>query len=58
MLTAEQIQANWEEFCENIHKYTTGGRKEKLLAFYRKYEERIMIMPAAHKKKYHNPFSC
>ena len=54
MLTAEQIQTNWEEFCVNIHKYITAGRKEKLLAFYRKYEERIMIMPAAHKKEYHN----
>jgi len=56
MLTAEQIQANWEEFTENIHKYITAGRKEKLLGFYRKYEERIMIMPAAHKKEYHNAF--
>jgi len=56
MLTAEQIQSNWEEFTENIHKYITGGRKEKLLGFYRKYEERITIMPAAHKKEYHNSF--
>jgi len=55
-LTAEQIQGNWDEFTENIHKYITGGRKEKLLGFYRKYEERIMIMPAAHKKEYHNSF--
>ena len=56
MLTAEQIQSNWGEFTENIHKYITGGRKEKLLGFYRKYEERITIMPAAHKKEYHNSF--
>tara|TARA_R110000822_G_scaffold60488_3_gene150643 strand:+ start:1265 stop:2035 length:771 start_codon:yes stop_codon:yes gene_type:complete len=56
MLTAEQIKNNWEEFCENIHKHIVGGRKEKLLGFYDKYAERIMIMPAAHKKEYHNSF--
>ena len=55
-LTAEQIQDNWEEFCGNIKDYITGERKGKLLEFYRKYEDRIMIMPAAHKKEYHNAF--
>ena len=55
-LTAEQIQDNWEEFCGNIKDYITGERKEKLLEFYRKYEDRIMMMPAAHKKEYHNAF--
>ena len=56
MLTAEQIQANWEEFCNNIKLWITGDRQEKLLDFYKKYEERIMMMPAAHKKEYHNAF--
>jgi hypothetical protein len=51
MLTAEQIQANWEEFCNNIKLWITGDRQEKLLDFYKKYEERIMMMPAAHKKR-------
>ena len=55
-LTAEQIQSNWEEFCGNIEKYITGDRKKKLLEFYKKYEDRIMMMPAAHKKEYHNAF--
>jgi len=56
MLTAEQIQSNWEEFCENINTYISSPRKEKLLEFYEKYEDRIMMMPAAHKKEYHNAF--
>ena len=56
MLTAEQIQSNWEEFCENINTYISSPRKEKLLEFYEKYMDRIMMMPAAHKKEYHNAF--
>ena len=56
MLTAEQIEKNWGEFCENIKTYISSPRKEKLLKFYKKYEERIMMMPAAHKKEYHNSF--
>jgi|TARA_A100001015_G_scaffold321327_1_gene451496 hypothetical protein len=55
-LTAEQIQSNWGEFISNIEKYITGERQQKLLDFYKKYEERISLMPAAHKKEYHNSF--
>jgi hypothetical protein len=55
-LSAEQIQSNWIEFLGNIEKYITGERQQKLLNFYKKYEERISLMPAAHKKEYHNSF--
>ena len=55
-LKAEQIQANWEEFNTNIETYITGDRKQRLLDFYKKYEDRIILMPAAHKKEYHNAF--
>jgi hypothetical protein len=55
-LTAEQILENWEEFLGNIETYITGDRKDQLLTFYEKYAERIMMMPAAHKKEYHNAF--
>ena len=55
-LTAEQIQMNWVEFTTNIETYITGDRKQKLLDFYNKYQERIMLMPAAHKKEYHSAF--
>jgi hypothetical protein len=55
-LTAEQIQSNWVEFNSNIEQYITGDRKKKLLDFYKKYEERIILMPASHKKEYHSAF--
>jgi hypothetical protein len=55
-LTPEQIQNNWGIFLENIENYITGERKEKLINFYKKYEDRIILMPAAHKKEYHNAF--
>ena len=55
-LTAEQIQSNWEVFLDNINVHITGDRKGKLLEFYKKYEERIILMPAAHKKNTIMPF--
>ena len=57
-LTAEQIQSNWKVFLHNIEKHISDNkdRKQKLLNFYKKYEERIILMPAAHKKEYHNAF--
>jgi hypothetical protein len=55
-LTAEQIQSNWETFNYNIEKFITGDRKQQLLDFYKKYEERVILMPASHKKEYHSAF--
>ena len=55
-LTAEQIQENWNEFIGYIDTYISEPRKTALKAFYEKYSERIMLMPAAHKKEYHNAF--
>ena len=55
-LTAKQIQDNWEKFEDNIETYITGDRKSKLLQFYEEYKERVILMPAAHKKEYHNAF--
>lgn len=55
-LTAKTIQSNWEEFLSNIDKHITGDRKNKLTNFYKKYEERIILMPAANHKKYHSAF--
>ena len=55
-LTAEQIQENWGEFISNIETHITGERKQKLIDFYEQYAERVMLMPAAHKKEYHNAF--
>ena len=55
-LSAEQIQANWEEFLANIKEHILGNRGEQLLNFYKRYEERVILMPAAHKKEYHGAF--
>ena len=55
-LTAEQIQSNWETLILNINEHISSPRKEKLLEFYSKFEDRLMLMPASHKKEYHNAF--
>ncbi len=55
-LTAEKIQANWEIFLTNIEEHISSPRKEKVLEFYKKYEDRLIMMPASHKKEYHNAF--
>lgn len=55
-LTAEQIESNWKELTGYIEKYISSPRKEKLLDFYNKFQERIIMMPASHKKEYHNAF--
>jgi hypothetical protein len=55
-LTAEQIQQNWIQFLGYINDHITSPRKEKLIEFYEKFEDRLILMPAAHKKEYHNAF--
>ena len=56
VLTAEQIKSNWDEFLNNIETHIPGNRGEQLSNFYKRYEERIALMPAAHKKEYHSAF--
>jgi len=55
-LSPEEIIQNWETLLGYIEKYIDSPRKEKLLGFYNKFSERLMLMPAAHKKEYHNAF--
>jgi hypothetical protein len=55
-LTAEQIQDNWNELMGYINEYISSPRKEKLLEFYEQYSDRLILMPASHKKEYHNAF--
>ena len=55
-ISAEKIQSNWNTFISNIDKYITGDRKQLLLDFYNKFEERVAMMPASHKKEYHSAF--
>jgi hypothetical protein len=54
--TAEQIQDNWNELIRVIETNISSPRKEKLLEFYDQYSDRLMLMPASHKKEYHNAF--
>jgi hypothetical protein len=55
-LTEEQIKSNWDEFIGYIDTYISEPRRTLLKEFYEKYAERIALMPAAHKKEYHNAF--
>ena len=55
-LTAEEIEGNWNTFIGYINEHISSPRKEKLLDFYKKFEDRLVLMPAAHKKEYHNAF--
>jgi len=55
-LTAEQIQKNWLRLMGFIEDHISEPRKTKLIEFYEKYSERLILMPAAHKKEYHNAF--
>ena len=55
-LTAEQIQDNWNKFLSIIDEYISEPRCSELKTFYEQYVERIMLMPASHKKEYHNAF--
>jgi hypothetical protein len=55
-LNEEQLLSNWEQFLDYIKTYITGDRKQRLLDFYNKYEERFILLPASHKPQYHNCF--
>jgi hypothetical protein len=55
-LTAEQIKSNWLRLIGFIDDHISEPRKTSLKNFYEKYSERLMLMPAAHKKEYHNAF--
>ena len=55
-LSAEQIQSNWEKFLGYINTYISDPRREKLIEFYKKHEEEVIMMPASHKVAYHNAF--
>ncbi len=55
-LSAEQIQSNWEKFLGYINTYISESRREKLIEFYKKHEEEVIMMPASHKVAYHNAF--
>lgn len=55
-MTAENILKNWNKLLSIIEENISSPRKEKLIDFYKKYEERLSLMPASHKSQYHNCF--
>jgi hypothetical protein len=55
-LTAEQIQENWDKLMVIIDKFISSPRKEKLIDFYHKHQDRLILMPASYKKEYHSAF--
>tara|TARA_B110001454_G_scaffold56753_1_gene55504 strand:- start:922 stop:1695 length:774 start_codon:yes stop_codon:yes gene_type:complete len=55
-ISAEKIQENWKIFTDNISLHIIGDRREKLLEFYTKHQDELCMMPASHKKAYHNAF--
>jgi hypothetical protein len=55
-LNAEQIKGNWDILMSRIDTYISEPRRTQVKEFYSKYQERIIMMPAAHKKEYHNAF--
>ena len=55
-MNAQQLQSNYDELISYIEKYIESPRKEKVLDFYKQYEERLILLPASHKKAYHSAF--
>jgi len=55
-LKPEDIKGNFDMLIRGINKYVTGERKEQFVDFYNKFDERIALLPASHKKSYHNCF--
>lgn len=56
MLSAEQIQANLEEFYSIITEHISEPRASKLLKLYKDQEEILAMAPASSKAAFHNSF--
>ena len=56
MLTADQIQDNWDKFFKFVQSNISGERGEKLSRFFDLYADRLALMPASGKTAFHNAF--
>jgi hypothetical protein len=54
IFSAQELLDNWNKFNGYIEKYISGNRKNQLLDFYKKYEDRLSIYPASNNPKYHS----
>ena len=57
MLSAEKIQSNWNRYLTEIEKNIGAERASILIPFLKKYEERMMMMPASSKNWHHSAFA-
>ena len=57
MLSAEKIQSNWNRYLTEVEKNIGAERASILLPFLKKYEERLMMMPASSKNWHHSAFA-
>lgn len=55
-LSPEQLLENYTKFTGYINTYITGNRKNQLLDFYKKIEDRLVVYPASNNIKYHSCF--
>ena len=57
MLSAEQIQVNWERYIKLIKESFSKERTDLLIPFLKKYQDRIMMMPSSAKNWHHSAFA-
>ena len=57
MLSAEKIQSNWNRYLTEVKNNISEERSSILIPFLKKYEERIMMMPASSKNWHHSAFA-
>jgi len=55
-LNENELIDNWNVFLGYIKDHISEPRKQQLLNFYTKYEERFILLPASHKSQFHNCF--
>lgn len=56
MLNEEQLQSNYDSVISHINKHISEPRKEKILNFFTKNEERLILCPASTNKSFHGAF--
>ena len=49
MLSAEKIQSNWDRYVNEVKTNISKERTNILIPFLEKYQDRMMMMPAAAK---------
>ena len=57
MLQAEKIQSNWDRYINEIKTNISKERTDILIPFLEKYQERLMMMPAAARNWHHSAFA-